>query len=50
MNYISTINPKPCNYICGTRIYWNTSENAYFEVFNGNRHQCPNRSSNIYKN
>jgi hypothetical protein len=25
------------------RIYWNTSENAYFEVFSGNRHQCPNR-------
>ena len=29
------INPKPCNYNCGTRIYWNTSENAYFEVFSG---------------
>src|SRR5215204_5942272 len=37
------INPKPCNYGCGTRIYWNTSENAYFEIFSGNRHQCPNR-------
>jgi hypothetical protein len=37
------INPKPCNYNCGTRIYWNTTENAYFEVFSGNRHQCPNR-------
>jgi hypothetical protein len=37
------INPKPCNYGCNTRIYWNTSENAYFEVFSGNRHQCPNR-------
>jgi hypothetical protein len=36
--------PKLCNYNCGTRIYWNTSENAYFEVFSGNRHQCPNRS------
>jgi hypothetical protein len=36
-------NPKPCNYNCGTRIYWNTSENAYYEVFSGNRHQCPNR-------
>ena len=36
------INPKPCNYNCGTRIYWNTLENAYFEVFSGNRHQCPN--------
>ena len=39
------INPKPCNYGCNTRIYWNTSENAYFEVFSGNRHQCPNRSN-----
>jgi hypothetical protein len=37
------INPKPCNYGCNTRIYWNTSENAYYEVFSGNRHQCPNR-------
>jgi hypothetical protein len=37
------INPKPCNYGCNTRIYWNTLENAYFEVFSGNRHQCPNR-------
>jgi hypothetical protein len=23
-----TINPKPYNYNCGTRIYWNTLENA----------------------
>jgi hypothetical protein len=38
------INPKSCNYGCNIRIYWNTSENAYFEVFSGNRHQCPNRS------
>ena len=37
------INPKPCNYGCNTRIYWNTSENTYFEVFSRNRHQCPNR-------
>ena len=41
------INPKPCNYGCNTRIYWNTSENAYFEVFSGNRHQCPNRSKSV---
>jgi hypothetical protein len=39
----NNIIPKPCNYNCGTRIYWNTSANAYFEVFSGNRHQCPNR-------
>ena len=43
------INPKPCNYNCGTRIYWNNSENAYFEVFSGNRHQGPNRSSSPNK-
>ena len=42
------INPKPCNYNCGTRIYWNTSENAYFKIFCGNRHKFPNISrSNI---
>ena len=39
----NTINPKNCSYGCNTRIYWNTSENAYYEVFSGNRHQCPNR-------
>ena len=39
--------PKPCGYNCGTKIYWNTSENAYFEVFSGNRHQCPNRSKSV---
>ena len=44
-NNNTIINPKPCNYSCGTRIYWNTSENAFFEVFSGNKHQCPNRSS-----
>ena len=38
----NTINPKPCNYGCNIRIYWNTLENAYFEVFSGNRHQCLN--------
>ena len=42
------INSKPCNYNCGTRIYWNTSENSYFEVFSGNRHQCPNRQQSNY--
>jgi hypothetical protein len=38
------INPKPCNYNCGTRIYWNPEENAYFEVFAKKKHICPNRS------
>ena len=41
----NTINPKPCNYGCNTRIYWNTSENAYFEVFAKKKHICPNRSN-----
>ena len=27
-NTNTVINPKPCNYNCGTRIYWNTLENA----------------------
>ena len=39
------INPKDCSYQCGTRIYWNTSENAYFEVFSKKKHVCPNRSN-----
>ena len=44
MSSTNTINPKPCNYGCGTRIYWNTLENAYFEVFAKKKHVCPNRS------
>jgi len=39
------INPKPCNYGCNTRIYWNASENAYWEVFSNKKHACPNRSN-----
>ena len=39
------INRKPCNYNCGTRIYWDTSENAYFEVFTKKKHVCPNRTN-----
>ena len=27
------IYPKPCVYNCGVQIYWNISENTYFEVF-----------------
>jgi hypothetical protein len=46
MSNNNTINPKPCNYGCNTRIYWDTSENAYLEVFTKKRHSCPNRSSN----
>ncbi len=46
MSSNSIINPKPCNYNCGTRIYWNNEENAYFEVFTKQKHNCPNRSNN----
>ena len=42
--------PKSCSYGCNTRIYWNTSENAYFEVFSGNRHRCPNLGQSNYNN
>ena len=45
MSSTNTINPKPCNYGCGTRIYWNTSENAYLEVFTKKRHICKNRTT-----
>jgi hypothetical protein len=38
--------PRDCSYQCGTRIYWNTSENAYYEVFNKQKHSCPNRLHN----
>ena len=40
------INPKPCVYNCGTRIYWNTSENTYYEVFSKKKHICPNIGNN----
>jgi hypothetical protein len=46
-NTNTNINPKPCNYNCGTRIYWNTSKNAYFEVFAKQKHVCPNRSKYV---
>ena len=38
--------PKDCSYGCNTRIYWNTAENSYFEVFGQKKHVCPNRSNN----
>ena len=43
----NTIIPKPYNYNCGIRIFWNTSENAYFEVFSKTKHNCPNRSKSV---
>ena len=45
MSSTNTINSKPCNYGCGTKIYWNKLENAYFEVFAKKKHVCPNRSN-----
>src|SRR5688572_11286127 len=44
-NTNNIISPKSCNYNCGTRIYWNTSESAYLEVFTKKKHQCPNRTN-----
>ena len=41
----NTIIPKACGYGCGTRIFWDTSENAYFEIFTKKKHNCPNRSN-----
>ena len=38
------INPKACGCVCGTRIFWDTSENVYLEVFTKKKHNCPNRS------
>ena len=37
------INPKPCNYGCGVRIFWDTNSNSYLEVFTKTRHICKNR-------
>ena len=42
-NTNQNIYPKPCVYNCGVQIYWNTSENAYYEVFTKQKHICPNR-------
>ena len=39
----NNIYPKSCVYNCNTKIYWNVSENAYFEVFSQKKHICPNR-------
>ena len=45
MSSNTIINPKPCNYGCNTRIYWNNEEKAYLEVFTKKKHVCPNRSN-----
>ena len=49
-NTSTNINPKDCSYGCLTRIYWNTAENAYFEVFSKKKHVCPNRYSSNNNN
>jgi hypothetical protein len=38
----SEIRPKSCSYGCGLEIYWNTEENAYYELNSRKKHICPN--------
>ncbi|HET7643385.1 MAG TPA: hypothetical protein VFK40_07740 [Nitrososphaeraceae archaeon] len=45
-NSTNIINPKPCIYNCGTRIFWDTSSNSYLEIFTKQRHVCKNRIAN----
>ena len=45
MSSNQNIIPKDCSYQCRTRIFCNTAENTYFEVFTKQKHQCPNRSN-----
>ena len=47
MSSNQNINPKPCVYKCGTRVYRNISENAYYEVFSKKKHVCTNMSKEI---
>lgn len=42
--------PIACKYGCNTRIYWDSSQNAYFEVFTQKKHDCPNMLSMINTN
>ena len=42
-NTNQNIIPKDCSYGCSTRIYWDTNQNAYLEVFTKKKHICPNR-------
>jgi hypothetical protein len=44
MSYSNTvINPKPCSYNCGTRIYWSITDNAFLETLSRQKHYCKNR-------
>ena len=45
-NSTNIINPKTCNYGCGTRIYWDIVSNSFLEVFSKQKHICKNRSAN----
>ena len=45
-NSTNIVNPKTCNYGCGTRIYWDTVSNSFLEVFSKQKHICKNRSGN----
>ncbi|HET8792841.1 MAG TPA: hypothetical protein VFM31_03525 [Nitrososphaeraceae archaeon] len=45
-NSTNIINPKTCNYGCGTRIYWDTVSNSFLELFSKQKHICKNRSAN----
>ena len=45
-NQINNIYPKSCGYGCGLQIYWNTSENTYYEIFSKKKHICPNFGNN----
>ena len=48
-NTNQNIVPKDCVYKCSTSIYWDTNQNAYFEVFTKKKHICPNRVNNNNK-
>ena len=41
----SELKPKNCTYGCGVEIYWNTEENAYFELHSRKKHIYPNRGT-----
>jgi hypothetical protein len=50
MSQTNIINPKPCNYGCNTRIYWDNSQSCYLEVFTKQKHVCKNRPNNNNNN
>jgi hypothetical protein len=40
---------KACKNNCGKSIYWNNSQNAYFEIDSQQKHVCPNWKPSITK-